>query len=370
MKKILWLLPVIFLFMECKQENVRYNLIVGTYTAPGDSEGIYTYSFNSEIGDAVQKAVAKNIINPSYLTLSEDNKFVYAVGEDAERSTVNAFNYDSKKNELSFINSQRAEGEDPCYIISDDKNVIVANYSGGSIGVFGIEANGALTPVKQLIKHSGRSITERQTSPHVHMVKFTPDNKYVLVNDLGKDKVFLYTYNPDGGDRVLVAKDSVDVQAGSGPRHLVFSKDGDFAYLLHELDGRVTVLTYKDEALKIIQESSVVAQDFKGENGGADIHVSPDGKFLYATNRGSENNISLFAIGNDGKIELKKQYSTLGKGPRNFVIDPSGNFLLVGHQYTNDVVIFKRDQVTGELTDSKKRIKVGAPVCLVFAPSK
>jgi 6-phosphogluconolactonase len=245
--------------------------------------------------------------------------------------------------------------------------VISANYTGGSITVFGREANGALTLAKQHIQHTGSSINKkRQATAHVHMVMFSPDKKYVVVNDLGEDKVYFYTYNKEAKDSVLVVKSSVDVKPGSGPRHIVFSANGKFAYLIKEMTGEITVFSYHDGSLKNIQEATMVAKDFKGETGGSHIQLSADGKFLYASNRGTANTITTFAVGKDGKLTSKGNISSGGTGPRAFTIDPTGNWLLAGHQSSNDIVIFKRNKVTGMLTPTGKKIALGAPVWFVF----
>jgi len=367
MKRYL-LLPIVLLSMQaCAQKQ---QLVIGTYTNTGKSEGIYVYDFDTKTGDAKQKSVTKGVENPSYLTISADNKFVYSVNEASAKSAASAFSFDAATGELKFINKQLA-GADPCYIISDKKHVITANYSGGNASVLGIEADGSLGPLKQSVQHTGKSVnTNRQNGPHVHMVLFTPDHKFVLINDLGTDKVYIYKYNPNADKEVLTLHETVAVAPGAGPRHLTFSKNGKFVYLLQELDAGVTVFSYNNGSLKKIQETKLTAEGFAGQNGAADIHLSHDGKFLYASNRGSENNITIFSIAGNGLISKTGQVSTLGKGPRNFVIDPSGKFLLVGHQQTNDVVIFERNAADGSLKDTGKRIAVGAPVCLVFAPAK
>ena len=301
------------------------------------------------------------------MTVSKDNNFVYSVNEFGAESTVSSFSYNPVSGKLDLINKQSSKGADPCYIINDDKNVIVANYSGGNISVFGKNNDRSLTAAKQVIQHYGKGInTQRQEGPHVHMVHFSPDKKFVLSNDLGNDKVYSYGYNPNSEHNVLELKDSISVKSGSGPRHLTFSKNGKFVYLLQELDGALTVFSYSNGILKKIDETTILAKDFKGKFSSADIHISPDGKFLYASNRGEANNITIFKILKNGKLVWKGETSTLGKGPRNFAIDPTGNFLLVAHQYTNDVVIFKRDKKTGLLTDTGKKIALCAPVCLVF----
>jgi len=374
MKKLLYLvIPVLF---GCqgqgqKQQTMQkdYNLVIGTYTAPGKSEGIYTYNFNTETAELTQTSVEKNVINPSFLTVTDDKKFVYAVNENAKKSEVSAFSFDAATGKLGFLNKQKAEGEDPCYIIADDKNVLIANYSSGNISVYGRETNGALTAAKQVIQHTGSGINKaRQESAHVHMVRFTPDGKYVVSNDLGEDKVYLYEYHKDDAKNILVLKDSIGVKAGSGPRHIVFSPGGKFAYLLQEMQADLTVFSYEGDSLKKIQETSLVAKDFKGESGASDIQFSADGKFLYASNRGSANTITTFAVAADGKLTEKGQISSGGKGPRAFVIDPSGKWLLAGNQNSDNIVIFERDASTGLLKDSGKKVSLGAPVCFVFVP--
>ncbi len=349
------------------QKN-KLNLIVGTYTNSCESKGIYVYEFDTTTGDFNLKNTTDNIVNPSYLTISSDNQYVYAVNESGINSLVSSFKFNSSIGKLSLINSQNSKGADPCYIINDDKNVIVANYSGGNITVFGKNSNGSITQAKQVVRHYGKGInTKRQESPHVHMVCFSPDNKYILSNDLGNDRLYSYQYNTKSSTEVLKVKDSVIVKLGSGPRHLTFSKDGKFVYLLQELDGTLTVFSYSKGILSKVAETSIVNRDFKGDTSAADIHISPDGKFLYASNRGTANTVSIFKILKNGKLESKGQTSSLGKGPRNFAIDPTGNFLLVAHHYSDDIIIFKRDQETGAITDTGKKINLCSPVCLVFA---
>lgn len=363
MKKTLSVLLLILVFSNLQAQKSKQNLIIGTYTKGCESKGIYVYDFDAESGDFHFKNSSENVVNPSYLTVSKDNKFVYAVNEDGNESAVSSFGFNPSSGKFDFINKQNSIGADPCYIINDDKNVIVANYSGGNISVFGKNNDGSIAEAKQLVEQHAQN----QGKSHTHMVYFSPDKKYVLSNNLGNDKVYTYQYNPNADKEVLKITDSISVKAGSGPRHLTFDKDGKYVYLLQELDGSLTVFSYAKGKLTKVDETTVIAKDFKGVIGTADIHISPDGKFLYATNRGTANDISIFKIAKNGKLEFKGQTSTLGKGPRNFAIDPSGNFLLVAHQYTNDVVIFKRNKTTGAITDTGKRIALCAPVCLIFA---
>jgi len=343
-----------------------HQLIVGTYTNKGNSEGIYVYNFDSKTADVKQVSMIKNVSNPSYLALSKKQDFLYSVYEDGTNSAASAFKFDTKTGNADFLNKEATNGQNPCFILTDGKNVLTANYSGGSISVFGVKADGSLSTIKQNIQHIGSGPDKRQASAHVHQVLFTPDNKYVVATDLGEDRVYVYNYQADA-ETPLTLKHSIKTNAGSGPRHLAFSPNGKFAYLAHEFNGKISVFSYNDGNLTLLQEIATVAEGFSGKIDAADIHISEDGKFLYESNRGDANTISVFAIQKDGKLKHVENVSTLGKGPRNFSIDPSGKFLLVAHQYTNDVVIFNRNAKTGKLTDSNKRIQVGTPVCLVFS---
>lgn len=368
MKQIYLTLLLISSVISTQAQKNKVNLIVGTYTNSCYSKGIYVYEFDTNNAQIRLKKSSDSIVNPSYLSLSKDEKFIYAVNENGGESTVSSFAFDAASGKPSSINTVSSKGADPCYIINDDKNVIVANYSGGNISVFGKNEDGSLTEAKQVVQHYGKGPNvERQEKPHVHMVYFSPDKKYVLSNDLGNDKVYIYDYNSDATADVLTLKDSVSVKAGSGPRHLTFSKKGKYVYLLQELDASLTTFKYAEGKLTQISETTILANDYKGTFSSADIHVSPNGKFLYASNRGDANSISIFKISRNGKLKSKGQVSTLGKGPRNFVIDPTGKYLLVAHQYSNDIVIFKVNKRNGKLTDTKKRFDLCSPVCLVFA---
>lgn len=363
-KSPIFILCFLFLFLA-KGYAQTHKLIIGTYTKTSNSEGIYIYDFDSKTADAKQVNVIKNVANPSYLALSKNNDFIYSVYEDGANSAASAFKFNPQTGEASFLNKEATKGANPCFILTDGKHVITANYSGGSISVFGIKADGSLSAVKQNIQHTGSGPDKRQASAHVHQVLFSPDKKYVIASDLGEDKAYIYHYQPET-EKPLTLKQSVKTNAGSGPRHLTFSPNGEYAYLTHEFTGKISVFSYNDGNLVLLQEVETVSKDFTGKVDAADIHISADGKFLYETNRGDANTISVFAIQKDGKLKHVETVSTLGKGPRNFTLTPNGKYVLVAHQYTNNIVIFNRDAKTGKLTDSGKRINVGTPVCLVF----
>lgn len=357
---------LLFLVLFGQAQTTKLPLLIGTYTNSCDSEGIYVYDFDTNTGDFMFKNATEKVVNPSYLTLSNDQKNVYSVNANSIESTVQAFKFDLVSGKLESLNQQNSHGVGPCYIINDNINVIVANYSGGNIAVFQKQPDGSLSDVKQLVQHEGKGVHSRQEAPHVHMVYFSPDKKYVISTDLGTDAIDLYEYHPQAITEVLQLKTTIKLVAGSGPRHFTFSKDEKKIYVLQELNGVVTVFAFVNGVLHKIQEISILPKNFNGSFTAADIHISPDGKFLYTSNRGDANTISIFKISKKGFLKKQSVVSSLGKGPRNFVIDPTGKFLLVAHQYSNEVVVFKRDAVSGAITDTGKRLALCSPVCLVF----
>lgn len=366
MKRILFFILIISVFQGLCSQELKYKLLVGTYTNTGKSQGIYVYDIDMRTGVFGQKYVAAGITNPSFLGLSSDKKFLYSVCENQNGSAASAYSFDVKTSKITQINSSLTNSSGPCHISVTAKHVFTANYGGGSISVFGRNTNGSLTSVLQVIQHTGSSVNkDRQKTPHVHQTTISPNGKFLIVNDLGTDLVTSYKYDSNAINEILTPFDSIKVKLGSGPRHLTFSKNGKRVYLLQELDGTISVFQYNDGKLKLIQETTIsVKKDIV--NGAADIHFSPDGKYLYATNRGTANDISCFLVKNDGTLVFKQQISTEGIGPRNFAITPDGNYLFVANQRTDNIVVFKRDLKTGQLTDSGKRLEVGAPVCLIF----
>ena len=366
MKKSILVFLVSLLLVSISAQNNTYRLLIGTYTNPGKSQGIYSYQIDMNKGVFTQKSVTSGVQNPSFLLITPDKKFVYSVSESPEGSSANAFTFNENTGKLTFINSSLTKSDGPCYISATTNHVFTSNYGGGSISVFGKKADGSLTGVLQVLQHVGKSINaDRQNEPHVHQVLVTPDQKYVVANDLGTDNVTVYQYNPGGGTNVLTPVDTLSVKPGSGPRHSAFSRDGKKIYLLQEIDGTISVLGMKNGTLSLIQETSIIKND-KVVVRAADIHLSPDEKYLYATNRGTANDITCFSVAKDGRLTFKQQVSTLGDGPRNFSITPDGQFVFIAHQNTNNIVIFKRDLLSGLLSDTGKQIEVGAPVCLLF----
>ena len=354
-----------------KDSSQELTMLVGTYTS-GDSKGIYSFRFNEETGAATPLSEAA-IENPSYLVPSSDGKFVYAVSEfNDSRAAVNAFSFDKEKGTLQYLNTQKTNGEDPCYLTTNGKQVIAANYSGGSISVFPIAKDGSLLPTSTVLKFSGSGTDkERQEKPHLHCVRITPDGHYLFADDLGTDQIHKYVINPnaDAENKEAFLKEGTPaafkVKAGSGPRHLTFSPNGNYAYLINEISGSVIAFQYKDGELKEIQ---TIAADTVGAKGSADIHISPDGKFLYASNRLKADGIAIFSINPDNGMLTKTGYQLSGIHPRNFIISPNGKFLLVACRDSNAIEVYERNLETGLLTNLKKDIKVDKPVCIQFVP--
>ena len=247
------------------------------------------------------------------------------------------------------------------------KWVIAGNYSGGSLAAFPVNADGSMQPYSQLIQHTGTSINkQRQEAPHVHSTVFSPKGDYLFVPDLGLDKVMIYKFDASGQKPLQPASPAFEAtDPGSGPRHFIFHPNKKWAYLIEEMAGTVVAYNYKKGKLNVIHQILTHADTAKGEFGSADIHLSPDGKFLYASNRGNENNLTIFSVNKStGKLALKGYQSTMGVQPRNFTIDPSGKYLLAANQKTGNIVIFKRDVTTGLLQYSGEQINIPEPVCL------
>lgn len=369
-------LLLVFLLISTLSFAQEFYMFVGTYTY-GSSKGIYVYNFNSKTGKAEWVSNTDSAKNPSFLAVAPDGRHVYTVNEVNQNGSgmVTAYSFDKSKGELRFLNQQRSEGEDPCHIsiTKDARWIIVANYSGGSLASFPVQPNGVLTSYTQHILHEGKSVNEqRQEKAHVHSVFLSPDENFLLTPDLGMDKVHIYQFDQYAKTPLHpAAQKAIDCAPGSGPRHLDFSPNGRFVYVIEELSGTVSVHSYQKGVTKFVQRIATHPADFTGNPGSADIHISADGRFLYASNRGKENNIAIFRIdGNSGKLTSIGYESTRGEGPRNFSIDPTGNYLLVANQLTSTVEIFKRDRNSGLLKFTGNSISIPNPVCLKFLAKK
>lgn len=376
MKKLQTFLTIVFAlltFITFAQDN-NLMMYVGTYTEGGNSNGIYTYRFNQENGtfELLSSATAAN---PSFVTLSPDGKRLYAVSEYNDgRQGAYSFDVSEDKAQLShpvFLPTAPKEalpraGADPCHIVSDGKYVITANYTGGDISVFSLDVAGRLQPEVQNIAFVGNT-PERVA--HIHCIILTPDKKYILATDLGNDRVYRFRYNKKArkNAEVLTAQRvAYEVSDGQGPRHLTFSKDGRFAYLINELGGECVVLSYRKGKLKEVQR---IMADEGGGRGSADIHISPDGRFLYTSHRLKKDGIAIFAIDPKKGTLTKIGYQLTGIHPRNFAITPNGKYLLVACRDDNKIQVFERNEETGELIETPEEIEIDKPTCIVFGKS-
>jgi 6-phosphogluconolactonase len=350
-----------------------FNVYVGTYTDHG-SKGIYAYRFDESTGKLSPLGLAAETASPSFLVLSRSDKFLYVVNElenyqGKPSGGVSAFAVDPTTTKLTFLNELPSRGEDPAHLALDrtGKYLFVANYTSGNFAVFPVLPDGSLGEASAFVQHKGSSVNkERQEGPHAHEVAMSPDNRFALITDLGLDEIFAYPFDAAKG---TVGKPHITkVSAGSGPRHIVFSRNGKFLYLINELQSTIVVYAYQAElgGLKELQTISSLPKDFKGKNTAAEIALSPSGKFLYASNRG-DNSVAVFSIDPvKGTLKLVEFDSVQGKMPRDFVIDPSGRFLLAANQDSGNIVVFRINQQSGHLTHTGEDIKLSSPVCIQF----
>lgn len=337
-------------------------MLVGTYTN-GTSKGIYTFRFNQKTGVATPLSSIE-LPNPSYLTPSEDGKFVYAVSEmNDSTAALSALSFDKKTGTLRLLNTERTHGADPCYVATNGNEVLTANYSGGSMSVFPINKNGTLQPVDTLFEGTANGPdTIRQIAPHIHCTIFSPDGKYIFATDFSADRILRFVLHPN--DIIPhPSLESVNIEANSGPRHLTFSPNGKNVYLISELSGRITTFDYNDGILKQMQS---IAADTVGARGSADIHLSPDGKYLYASNRLQADGIAIFAVIPENGLLTKVGYQLTGIHPRHFNITPNGKYLLAACRDSNVIQVYQRDSITGLLTDTHQDILMDKPVCVQF----
>jgi 6-phosphogluconolactonase len=353
----------------------QYLVYVGTYTGHG-SQGIYGYRFDAATGQLISLGLAGQSDNPSFLTVSLGHRFLYAVNEvdhyqGQPTGAVSAFAIDHSTGKLSLLNQVAAQDPGPAYISMDrmGKFVLIANYPLGSVAVFPVLKDGKLGEASDFVRHKGSSIDqERQSGPHGHAIELSPDNRFAIAADLGLDQLIVYPFDAVRGR--FGPPQVVEIKPGSGPRHIAFSPNGKFIYLINEMGGTITAFSYSAAQGKLteLQTVSTLHGGFKGENSTAEIAVHPSGNFLYGSNRGDDS-IVVFAIDHaTGRLTFVERVSTQGKTPRNFAVDPSGRWLLAANQDSNSIVTFQVNQKTGRLTPTGQALPVPEPVCLVFVP--
>lgn len=351
---------------------------VGTYTHGGQSKGIYLLKMTRGTGALRIVGLVAETVEPSFLTVSPNGRFVYSVNETTEfdgkpSGAVSAFARDRATGKLTFLNSMPSGGGAPCYITLDraGKFVLVANYVGGSIAVFPIRKDGGVGDSTAFLRHMGRGADpERQSSPHAHCIMPDPANRFVLVADLGLDRVLVYRFDARAGKLSEEPAERLATAPGAGPRHLAFHPSGRIVYVVNELDSTVSTLRYDRAtgALEMLQTVPSLAEPMTGRNAPADIHVHPSGRFLYMSNRGHDS-IAAFAIDKRTSTLQPLQWEpTGGNWPRNFAIDPSGRFLFVANERSNTIVTHRIDTRTGKLTPTGQTLELPAPVCIRFAP--
>lgn len=353
----------------------KLRLYVGTYTS-GESEGIYLCEMDSETGALTRKGVTQDVVNPSFLAIHPTRKYLYAVNEignfQGEPSgAVSAFAMDADTGKLTLLNQQSSRGGAPCHLVVDEagKNVLVANYTGGSIACLPIASDGRLRAASSTVQHKGSSVNRRrQEAPHAHSINLDDANRFAVVGDLGLDKILVYRF--DGSKGTLIANDppGIAVKPGAGPRHFSFHPNGRFGYVINELQRTVTALAYDANhgKFEVLQTISTLPPGAQPVGSTAEVRVHPNGKFLYGSNRGHDS-IVVYRIHEDtGRLKYVENEATQGKTPRNFALDPTGKFLLAENQQSNSIVVFAVDQGTGALTPTGHTLEIPSPVCIRF----
>lgn len=363
---------------SCKSAKTNHEdhlfALVGTYTAGDSSHGIYVYDFDEENGTLKEITHTDSSYNPSYLALTKDEKYLYAVNENTDTTTkgmVSAFTFNKENGSLGFLNEVPSNGDAPCFVSVDKsgKNVAVANYNGADFSVYKTDTSGRLLPASQIIAHAGTSANKKiQTQSHVHSTFFSPDEKYLFVCDLGNDTLYQYPFDATAAkpvDELHVR--TYKVPGGFGPRHLAFTPDGKFAYLLNELDAKIIAYQLNNDSLTSLQTvvSTNIEDTADGDKGAAAIRISPDGKFLYTSNRGNANDIAIFRIGTDGTLTAIAHMKT-DKHPRDFNISPNGKYLIVTSRDNNSIKVYTIDQQTGLLTYNGQSVNIPKPVSVIF----
>lgn len=360
--------------------NEQY-LFIGTYTkkeghVDGKGKGIYRLAF-SQKGDSIYFNFLESkyfpTINPSYLTISKNKKYLYAVNElgpsDGNSGTIEAYKIDPTTKDLKLIDKVITEAFAPCHVTVDPSNrlAFVSNYVGGVVNVFPLDKNGSFKSNSLSMQLKGRGPTDRQEASHPHSATIAPNNQQVFIADLGTDKITGLNINY-AKEEVLPTKESKTIiQPGAGPRHMSFHPNGKIAYVVNELDATVNTFDYDSSTGKLTSKQSIstLPEGYSEPSWCADIHVHPSGNFVYASNRG-HNSIAIFKVEEGtGTLTFIKTESTKGDFPRNFVIDPSGKFLWVANQNSDSIFIFKINTQNGELTEVGN-IEIPTPVCLKF----
>ena len=367
--KTLVMAVAVTMLMSCsanRADNVV--MIAGTYTDSG-SEGLYSFVFNQETGES-HLLDSCRIANPSYLTIAENGKSIYTVSElHDDQAAVYSVNFDASNGCFEIVNSQLTQGADPCYVATNGKVVVTANY-GGSTSVFQINGTGELAPLQALYEGgTGGPDLSRQKEPHVHCTEFDNNGRYLYVSDFSADRLLVYEVS-DNGCKIepMIGENgeqaAIPVAADYGPRHIIFDQSGNHAYVIGELSGMITVFDVKDGGM-LVSKQTIEADTLKAR-GSADIHLSRDGRYLYASNRLKGDGIAIYNVDDNTGELTKSGYMNTGLHPRNFNITPNGKFLLCACRDSDCIEIYRINEENGLLTDTGKRIALSKPVCIKF----
>ncbi|MBZ5594582.1 MAG: lactonase family protein [Acidobacteriia bacterium] len=361
-----------------KGEYIAY---IGTYTEK-NSKGIYAFRFDAATGKLTPLGLAAEIASPSYLAIHPDQQFLYAVNEvrnsgGQKDGAVSAFSIDRNTGKLTFLNQVSSRGPGPCHLSLDKtgKNLLVANYDGGSVAVFPVEPDGHLRDASAFVQHTGSSVNkERQEAPHAHCIFPSPDNRFALAADLGLDKVMIYRFDAAHGTLSANNPPFGKTPPGAGPRHFAFHPNGKYVYVINEIQCTLSTFVY-DAARGALRLKDTVSTLAKGSNvtpndSTAEIEVHPSGKFVYGSNRGHDS-IAVFAVDPaEGTLNQVEIVSTMGRTPRGFGIDPTGYFLIAANQASDSLVVFRINQDTGRLTPTGQKLDAYTPVSVEFVPVK
>ena len=342
----------------------------------GKGEGIYVYRMDESSGALELLRKVTGVANPSYLAFDSTRRFLYAVNElkkfeGQPTGTISAFAMDSKTGKLEFLNKQLTHGTDPLHVVVDkrDEYVFVANYMSGSVCVLPVLKDGSLAQASDFIQHQGSGINPvRQSGPHPHSVWLDRANRFLLVPDLGVDKLIVYKFDQERGMLEPNRVPWIKMKPGSGPRHMAFHPSGRFTYLINELDSTMVALRYdgRTGTLKVLQVVSTLPNGFEGASTCSHVEVSPSGAFVYGSNRGHDSIVIYKVDQRTGKLTLVGHEASQGRTPRNFAIDPTGRFLLVANQDSDTIVPFRINSQTGKLISTGHIVQVPTPVCARF----
>ena len=362
---------------SCKPDEVKFSIFIGSYTGAG-SEGIYHCQFNPETGKLSTPSLAIRTENPSFLEFDSERQLLFAVNELGDfkgtpSGAVSSFRIGTTST-LELINQVPSMGGAPCHVSMDQskKYLLTANYSSGSVSVFPIEGEGALGSAVAFVQHEGSGANpERQKSPHAHSIQTTPENRFVLVTDLGIDKVMIYRFDVKTGSLIANDPPFAAMEPGAGPRHLEFSASGKQVYVLNELNSTISFFTMDPEtgALEFRQTVSTLPVGFTSANTAAEITLDSHGDILYASNRG-HNSIVAFEVNHFSGELAAPNWTPTGKSPRHFALDPTGRWLLVASQHGNSIDVLEIDHDDKKLKTTSSSIEINSPVCIRFVGAK